>query len=49
MRLVEIALFVGTLRSPDDTGRGSSWVEAGVRFVAFVAFAELAVDGRVEF
>lgn len=37
-------MLVGTLSAPDDTSRGSRGIEAGVRLVAFVGRAEVAVS-----
>lgn len=42
------AVLVGALGSPYNAGRGARGVKAGVRLMAFVRLAELAVDFRGE-
>ena len=43
-RAYKEAVLVGTLGSPDDTGRSSRWVKSSVWAIAFVSIAELAVN-----
>lgn len=44
----EVALLVGALRGPNDTGGGSGSVKTSVNLVAGVVVAELAMDLRVD-
>lgn len=46
--VLEVAVLVGALRRPDNTGRGTCGVETGMRLVALKG-AELAVDLGGEF
>lgn len=47
--MVSESMLVCLLGRPDDSGRGTGGIEAGVRPVAFVRFAEVAVDAGAEF
>lgn len=49
LRILEEAIFVGSLGGPDYAGTCSRRIKAGVRFVTFMALAELAVDSGIEF
>ena len=46
--VLEEAILVGTLGSPDYTGRGTGCVETCVRLVAFVGLTKLPVDFGAE-
>lgn len=46
--VLQVAVLIGPLRRPDDTGRGAGGVETGMRLVALVG-AELAMDFGGEF
>jgi hypothetical protein len=48
-RVIAIATFVCSFGCPNDTGRSARRVESGVRLVAFMGFAELEMDRRVQF
>ncbi|KAL1998542.1 hypothetical protein VTN02DRAFT_6000 [Thermoascus thermophilus] len=48
VRVLEVSVFAGTLRTPDDARRGARGVEAGMGTVALVGVAELPVRFRVE-
>jgi hypothetical protein len=48
IRVVEVAVLVGTLRGPYYTGRGTSGIETGVGLVALMRLAELAMDAGGE-
>jgi hypothetical protein len=45
MGILEVAMFVGLLGGPDDTGTRTGRVETGVGLVTFVGSAELPVHG----
>lgn len=42
-------MLVSSLSAPDNSGRGAGRVKTGVRFVTFMSFSELAMNGRVDF
>jgi hypothetical protein len=49
VRVISEAVLVCLLRRPDYTGCGTRRIETGVRLVAFVRFAEVAVDAGAQF
>lgn len=49
VRIIEEAVLVGTLGGPDDAGGRAGRVQPGVRTVALMRLAELAMDFGVEF
>jgi len=47
-RIVEIAVLVGTFRSPDDASGGTTGVKSGMRAVTLVCLPELLMDSGIE-